>query len=78
MRGVIINSSKLDFKVGDLVTVWTGGWEKRLEVLYEGRAGVITRIDDEYVTGYVLCRVDFGDGEVEVSHHRLRLLTLEN
>jgi len=61
-------------KVGDLVTVWTGGWDKRMRQLLEGRAGIITRIEHAQSPSYVKCYVNFGWGDIEISESRLRLL----
>lgn len=67
------------YHIGDLVTVWTGGWEKRMIDRYEGRAGIITYIVSPTTAGlpddYTSCCVEFGDGEIEVSITRIRLLT---
>jgi len=69
-----------EFYRGDLVTVWTGGWEKRMIDRYEGRAGIITYIVSPTTAGapddYTSCYVEFGDGELQVSITRIRPLTL--
>ena len=68
-----------EFRIGDLVTVWTGGWDRRMIERYEGRAGIITRIASPPTAGapddYTSCCLEFGDGEIEVSITRIRLLT---
>ena len=63
-----------EFHIGDLVTVWTGGWDKRMRERYEGRAGIITRITDAPPSD-MSCYIEFGDGEIEVSISRIRPLT---
>jgi len=68
-----------EFRVGDLVTVWTGGWDKRMREQYEGRAGIITQITDGPLRNtYPAYWVNFGWGDVEVTESRLRPLTRQN
>ncbi len=64
------------FLIGDLVTVWTGGWEARLRKQYENRAGIITniRVEMKY-NAPPRYFVNFGTGVVEVAESRLRHLT---
>ncbi len=62
-------------KVGDLVTVTTLGWEKIYRVKYENRVGVITAIVE--ALGYTRVKVNFGEGDVEMSEGRIRLLEEE-
>jgi len=64
-----------EFQVGDLVTIWTGGWDKRMREQYEGCAGIITRIMSGPINNTI--HVDFGWGEIEVSETRIRPLTNE-
>ena len=59
-------------KVGDLVTLTTLGWEKRYRIKYENRVGVITEIAE--TLGYIRVKVNFGDGDIEVSDGRIRLV----
>ena len=67
-----------EFQVGDLVTVWTGGWDKRMREQYEGKAGIITRITDgPFRNKYPAYYINFGWGDIEVSENRLRPLTNE-
>mgnify|MGYP004451161413 len=66
-----------ELQVGDLVTVWTGGWDKRMRQLLEGRAGIITRIEHPEFPSYIKCYVNFGWGDIEISDSRLRLLAGE-
>jgi len=67
------------FQVGDLVTIWTGGWDKHAQEKYEGRAGIIMRIaSNSSKNAPTMCFINFGWGEVEISEKRLRLLTEQN
>ena len=61
-------------RVGDLITIKTIGWNKTQREKYENRAGIITKITDFRMGNYRKILVDFGDGEIEVSESRLRLL----
>ncbi len=63
------------FRIGDLVTVWTGGWDKRRREKYEGRAGIITFIKDDFMASHIKYIVNFGGEEVELDGRRLRLLS---
>jgi len=63
--------------VGDLVTVYVGGWSKQLRDKCHNQAGVVTKIVDGPATNYPMFFVNFGFMEVEVAESRIRLLTEE-
>ena len=63
--------------VGDLVTVYTGGWEKRLRDRYHKQAGIVTKIVDGPNPNHPMYYVNFGYGDVEVTESRIRVLTKE-
>lgn len=69
------------FIIGDLVTVYTGGWEARLKRQYKNKAGIITHIANPDKTGtyspHLRYQVNFGWGDIEVAESRLRHLTQE-
>ena len=72
-----LNSSSMsyEFQVGDLVTLWTGGWDKWMREKYEGRAGIITRIEVDRINSYLMCHINFGWGDIKIPQSRIRLLT---
>lgn len=59
-------------QIGDLVTVSTIGWDKNYKSEYEGKVGVITKIDK--TLGYKNVCVNFGEGDIAVSEGRIRQL----
>tara|TARA_R110000824_G_scaffold68969_1_gene177819 strand:+ start:1038 stop:1256 length:219 start_codon:yes stop_codon:yes gene_type:complete len=63
--------------IGDLVTVFTGGWEKRLRDKCHNQAGVVTKIVDGPSKNYPMFIVNFGFAEIEVAGSRIRPLTEE-
>ena len=65
-----------DIMIGDLVIVWTGGWDKIMRSKYENRVGVVVSITKER-DSYVFCGVNFGEGTVQIPESRLRLLPQE-
>jgi hypothetical protein len=66
----------MNINVGDLVTVWTGGWDVKTREEYEGKAGIITRIGDIAFSGsHARHYVNFGWGDIEILESRLRPLT---
>tara|TARA_R110002020_G_scaffold271667_2_gene486850 strand:- start:1144 stop:1362 length:219 start_codon:yes stop_codon:yes gene_type:complete len=66
-----------EIMVGDLVTVFTGGWEKRIREKYHKQAGIVTKIVDGPSPSYPMYYVNFGYGDVEVTESRIRPLTEE-
>ena len=63
------------FRVGDLVTIWTGGWDKWRREKYEGRAGIIVSIGNDTMTSHIKYVINFGGDEIELDGRRLRLLS---
>ena len=69
--------SSKDIMVGDLVTVWTGGWDVNMRSKYNNRVGVVVSITKEH-DKQVFCNVSFGEDILRTSPSRLRLLTQKN
>jgi hypothetical protein len=68
----------MNINVGDLVTVWTGGWDVKTREKYEGKAGIVTGIGITPFSGsYSRYHVNFGWGDVEILESRLRPLINE-
>jgi len=63
--------------VGDLVTVYTGGWSKRRRNECNNQAGIVTKIVDGPVPNHPMYYVNFGFGDIEVTASRIRPLTEE-
>jgi len=63
------------FEVGDLVTIWTGGWDKWRREKYDGRAGIIISIAVSEMASHIKYIINFGGDEIELDGRRLRRLS---
>lgn len=61
--------------IGDLVTVYTGGWDKFMRAKCNNQAGIVTRIAVDPSHDYPMYYVNFGFAEVKVAAPRIRILT---
>jgi len=58
--------------VGDLVTVYTGGWDKHLREQCHNQAGIVTKIVDDPTKSYLMYCINFGFGDIKVTESRIR------